>query len=64
MIRTGQTLENPVTGERLIFHKTSSDTNGEYVKVETVLQPGASVAAAHVHPYQTERFQVLAGKSG
>jgi quercetin dioxygenase-like cupin family protein len=61
MIRTGQTLENPVTGERLIFHKTSRDTDGEYVKVETILQPGAAVAAAHVHPYQTKRFQVLAG---
>jgi quercetin dioxygenase-like cupin family protein len=64
MIRTGQTLENPVTGERLTFHKTANDTNGEYVKVETVLQPGAAVAAGHVHPYQTERFQVLAGKVG
>jgi quercetin dioxygenase-like cupin family protein len=64
MIRTGQTLENPVTGERLIFHKTAHDTDGEYVKVETILQPGAAVAAAHVHPYQTERFQVLAGTVG
>jgi mannose-6-phosphate isomerase-like protein (cupin superfamily) len=64
MIRTGQTIENPVAGERLIFHKTSRDTNGEYVKVETILQPGATVAAAHVHPYQTERFAVLEGTVG
>jgi quercetin dioxygenase-like cupin family protein len=64
MIRTGQTIENPVTGERLIFHKTSRDTDGEYVKVETILQPGAIVAAAHVHPYQTERLEVLAGRVG
>jgi mannose-6-phosphate isomerase-like protein (cupin superfamily) len=61
MIRTGQTIENPVTGERLIFHETARDTNGEYVKVEAILRPGALVAAAHVHPYQTERFEVLAG---
>jgi mannose-6-phosphate isomerase-like protein (cupin superfamily) len=64
MIRTGQTIENPVTGERLIFHKTSRDTGGEYVKVETILQPGAAVAAAHVHPYQTEQFAVLEGTVG
>jgi quercetin dioxygenase-like cupin family protein len=64
MIRTGQTIENPVTGERLVFHKTSRDTNGEYVKVETILRPGATVAAPHVHPYQTERFEVLAGTVG
>jgi hypothetical protein len=28
MIRGGQTIENPVTGEVLIFHKTSRDTGG------------------------------------
>jgi quercetin dioxygenase-like cupin family protein len=64
MIRTGQTIENPVTGEVLIFHKTSRDTGGEYVLVETVLRPGATVAAAHSHPYQSETFQVLEGRVG
>jgi quercetin dioxygenase-like cupin family protein len=64
MIRTGQTIENPVTGEVLIFHKTSSDTGGEYVRVETILRPGATVAAAHVHPYQSETFEVLEGRVG
>ena len=64
MIRTGQSIENPVTGEVLIFHKTSRDTGGEYVLVETILRPGATVAAAHAHPYQSESFQVLAGRVG
>jgi mannose-6-phosphate isomerase-like protein (cupin superfamily) len=64
MIRTGQTIENPVTGEQLIFHKTSRDTNGAYVLVETILRPGATVAAAHVHPYQAEQFRVLTGRVG
>jgi mannose-6-phosphate isomerase-like protein (cupin superfamily) len=64
MIRTGQTIENPVTGEKLTFHKTSRDTNGEYVVVETVLRPDSQVAAAHVHPYQTERFEVHEGRVG
>ena len=64
MIRTGQTIENPVTGEVLIFRQTSRDTGGEYVLVETILRPGATVAAAHVHPYQSESFQVLEGRVG
>jgi quercetin dioxygenase-like cupin family protein len=64
MIRTGQTIENPVTGEVLIFHQTSRDTGGESVLVETVLRPGATVAAAHSHPYQSESFQVLEGRVG
>jgi quercetin dioxygenase-like cupin family protein len=64
MIRTGQSIENPVTGERLTFHKTSRDTGGEYVLVETILRPGATVAAAHVHPHQSETFEVLEGRVG
>jgi quercetin dioxygenase-like cupin family protein len=64
MIRTGQTIENPVTGEVLIFRQTSRDTAGAYVLVETILRPGATVAAAHVHPYQSESFQVLEGRVG
>lgn len=64
MIRTGQSIENPVTGEVLIFHKTSRDTGGEYVLVETVLRPGATVPGAHVNPYQSESFQVLEGHLG
>jgi quercetin dioxygenase-like cupin family protein len=64
MIATGQTLENPVTGEVLTFHATSGDTGGEYVLVETEVRPGGFVAAAHVHPSQTERFQVLEGTLG
>ena len=64
MIRTGDTIENPITGERLTFRKTSADTNGEAVVVEVVVQPNGAVAAAHVHPSQEERFQVLRGSVG
>lgn len=64
MIRTGQSVENPLTGERLTFLETSRDTNGDYVVVETLFEPGARVAAAHVHPYQTERFEVIEGTVG
>jgi quercetin dioxygenase-like cupin family protein len=61
MIYTGQSIENPVTGERLVFRKTAADTNGEAVVVETFVRPNGFVAAAHVHPRQEERFEVLAG---
>ena len=64
MIRAGDVLVNPVTGERLIFRQTASDTNGEAVIFETVVEPGGFVAAAHIHPYQEERFAVLAGSVG
>ena len=60
MISSGQTIENPVTGERITFHKTSRDTGGEYVLIEAAVAAGGGVAA-HVHPYQTEEFEILSG---
>ena len=61
MIRTGDTIENPVTGERITFLATSVDTDGEAVVFETFVQPDGFVAAAHVHPKQEERFEILSG---
>jgi mannose-6-phosphate isomerase-like protein (cupin superfamily) len=61
VIRTGDTIENTATGERLTFLATSADTDGEAVVVETVVQPDGAVAAAHVHPAQSERFAVAEG---
>ena len=62
MIRTGDTLTNPVTGEELRFLETAADTDGEYVLVEARIAPNGIVAAAHVHPYQSERFEVIRGE--
>ena len=64
MIRSGDTIHNPVTGERITFHQTSADTNGEAVVIECTVQPDGFVAAAHVHPSQTERFAVIDGRLG
>jgi quercetin dioxygenase-like cupin family protein len=64
MIRSGDTIHNPVTGERITFHQTSADTNGEAVVIECTVQPHGFVAAAHVHPSQSERFNVIEGSLG
>jgi quercetin dioxygenase-like cupin family protein len=62
MFRGGDSIENPVTGERLVFTRTSAETNGEYVRFECFVKPAGFVAAAHVHPYQEERFEILEGE--
>jgi mannose-6-phosphate isomerase-like protein (cupin superfamily) len=64
MIHAGDTIENPVTGERIVFHQTSRETNGEAVVFETFVQPNGFVAAAHVHPKQEERFEIISGTLG
>jgi quercetin dioxygenase-like cupin family protein len=64
MIRTGDTIENTATGERLTFLATSADTDGDAVVVRCTVQPAGAVASAHVHPSQTERFAVQGGTLG
>jgi quercetin dioxygenase-like cupin family protein len=61
MISPGQTLENPVTGERFTFTDTAATTGGELLAFELGLRPGGAVPVPHVHPIQTERFEVVAG---
>jgi mannose-6-phosphate isomerase-like protein (cupin superfamily) len=64
MFHAGDQIENPVTGERLVFHETSAETDGARVVFETIVKAGGFVAAAHVHPFQTEHFAVRAGTLG
>jgi quercetin dioxygenase-like cupin family protein len=61
LIRPGDRLENPITGEVMIFRETAAETGGKLVRVETIVKPDGFVAAAHVHPAQTERFSILEG---
>ena len=44
MIRAGDSIVNPVTGERLVFELTSHDTGGEYTLFDTFVEPGGAVA--------------------
>ena len=61
-VEPGQTLENPVTGERFSFLHTAASTGGELLAFELGLKPGGAVPLPHVHPIQTERFEVVAGR--
>ena len=62
VVAPGQTLENPITGERFTFTDTAATTDGELLAFDLALRPGGAVPIAHVHPIQTERFEVLEGQ--
>ena len=62
MIRAGDILVNEVTGETIEFVETSAETRGEYTLIEVEVAPGGGVPMAHVHPYQSETFEVIAGE--
>jgi len=63
MTRQGDALENPVTGERLVFRRTTADSGGAVLSFAYFLPAGGSVPLAHVHPRQEERFEVVSGRA-
>jgi mannose-6-phosphate isomerase-like protein (cupin superfamily) len=64
IFRASDTIQNPVTGERIVFRETSHETGGRRVVFDTYVAPGGFVAATHLHPYQVELFQVISGRLG
>jgi len=62
--RVGETIENPVNRERITWIATAKSTGGEVLALELLLQPGATVAAEHLHVRQEERFKVHSGTVG
>jgi len=62
VVAPGQTLANPITGERFTFTHTAATTDGELLAFDLSLRPGGAVPIAHVHPIQTERFEVIEGQ--
>lgn len=66
MARAGEIIENPVTGERIEFQATASDSRGESLTFDYYLAPGGFALGKfdHVHPQQEERFEVREGRLG
>ncbi|HKA08984.1 MAG TPA: cupin domain-containing protein [Candidatus Dormibacteraeota bacterium] len=63
-LHAGDRIENRVTGERLVFRETSHENGGRRVLFDTFVEPGGFVAAAHLHPFQVEQFEVVSGSLG
>ena len=61
MAYAGQTIENPISGERITFTQTAADTDGELLAFDMTLSVDGHVPGAHVHPEQEERFVVHRG---
>jgi quercetin dioxygenase-like cupin family protein len=60
--QVGQTIEQPLSGERLTFLETAGTTGGELLKIRLEMAPGGNLAKSHVHPRATEEFEVLSGR--
>ena len=61
MAHQGDVIENPVSGDRIVFRKRARDTNGELLQFDVFLKPHGFGPAEHIHSRQEERFQVISG---
>ncbi len=64
MSKAGDTIENPVTGERVVVRVGTEDSGGELLAVETYARLGGAVSGEHVHPSIEEYFTVTRGRVG
>ena len=64
MAHAGNVLENPATGELLVFLQTAAETGGELLEYELTFVPRGFAARKHLHPSQSERHEVLEGALG
>jgi quercetin dioxygenase-like cupin family protein len=55
-------MSNPATGERIRFTATPQDGGEDLVRFDWCSRPGGAITE-HVHPYQEERFSILAGEA-
>src|SRR5262249_37182691 len=61
MAKPGDVVEAPEIGLRAEFRATAESTGGEYLEVDVIGRPKGFVRAAHVHPGQSERHEVISG---
>ena len=64
MAHAGDVLDNPATGDRLVFLRTAAETSGEVLEYELEFVPRGFAVRDHLHPLQEERHEVLEGTLG
>jgi mannose-6-phosphate isomerase-like protein (cupin superfamily) len=54
-------IEDPTTGQRVVFLQTAEQTGGELLECDLFIRPGGFVPL-HAHPRQEERFEARSGR--
>jgi len=62
MAYKGKILENPLTGQDILFLKTAKDTGGRLLEMESVYRTTSAEPVEHYHPVQEEDFAVIEGE--
>jgi quercetin dioxygenase-like cupin family protein len=61
MAHAGEEIVNPRTGQRMIFRRTASDSDGALLQIETVNPPRGLAEPEHVHVRQESSAEVITG---
>lgn len=64
MAVAGNTIENPQSGERVVFRVTTQESGGQLLQFDFYLREGAKQPSSHRHMAQESRFKVISGKLG
>jgi mannose-6-phosphate isomerase-like protein (cupin superfamily) len=62
--QAGETMENPLTGERCKWHLTTAETDGRLARAELWIRPGRGALIRHAYRWSEARFELLAGRMG
>ena len=62
MIRQGDQITNPRTGQVMIFLKTGAESNGELLQMECFSPPTFEREPEHIHPFQQNSFEIISGR--
>lgn len=62
MAQAGTLLRNNLTGETFRFIETAKDSDGQRLVFAFTVAPGGRLPVMHLHPSQTERFEVQQGE--
>jgi quercetin dioxygenase-like cupin family protein len=55
-------IENPITGEQILFRRTAAETDGELLEMDDYWARTDHQTPEHVHPAMEERWDVIAGE--
>jgi quercetin dioxygenase-like cupin family protein len=61
MARSGDEIENPMFGMRIVFRQTGEETNGELLQMDAYLKPSHGYDQPHFHPGTEEQITCVSG---
>jgi quercetin dioxygenase-like cupin family protein len=62
MAKAGDVIDDPVTGQRIVFEATAQETGGEALRLRASGEPKGFFAQEHLHPRQSELHEVVSGR--